>query len=165
MTEKNYQLIDLTAKIVSAHASNNNLTEEDYPNLIQQVYRSLLTISETQHYTPLHNQPPAVPIKKSVTPDYIICLEDGKRLQMLKRHLKTMYNLTFEQYREKWCLPPDYPSVCSNYAKKRSEIAKTSGLGRKKSYKKKASLVSALDSSLTPPESSPNHMLNATAAA
>jgi predicted transcriptional regulator len=123
------ELLELTAEIVSAHVSNNTVNVGELPQLIQDVYR---TLSQVGNATSQPERPqPAVPVKKSVTPDYIICLEDGKKLKMLKRHLKTAYNMTPEEYRERWNLPPDYPMVAPNYAKHRSNLAKKIGLGTK----------------------------------
>lgn len=121
-------LLSLTTDIVSAHVSNNVVAVNDLPQLIEQVYKTLSTVSKEPVTEPERPQP-AVPVKKSVTPDYIICLEDGKKLKMLKRHLKTAYNMTPEEYRERWNLPPDYPMVAPNYAKQRSRLAKEIGLG------------------------------------
>ena len=123
-------VLGLTAQIVSAHVSNNSIGADALPNLIQEVYRTLAGVGKEQILP--DKQQPAVPIKKSVYPDHIICLEDGKKLKMLKRHLKTSYNMTPEQYREKWQLPPDYPMVAPNYAKHRSSLAKKIGLGTKR---------------------------------
>ena len=120
-------VLGLTAQIVSAHVSNNAIGAEALPSLIQDVYRTLAGVGKEQVLP--DKQLPAVPIKKSVFPDYIICLEDGKKLKMLKRHLKTSYNLTPEEYRERWGLPSDYPMVAPNYAKQRSKLAKQIGLG------------------------------------
>jgi predicted transcriptional regulator len=100
----------------------------DLPDLIERVYRSLESVGSDRE-TRVDRPVPAVPAKQSVTPDYIICLEDGKKLKMLKRHLKTAYNLTPEEYRERWGLPPDYPMVSPNYARQRSQLAKEIGLG------------------------------------
>jgi len=122
-------VLGLTAQIVSAHVSNNSIGAEALPNLIQEVYRTLAGVGKEQVLP--DKQQPAVPVKKSVYPDHIICLEDGKKLKMLKRHLKTSYNMTPDQYREKWQLPPDYPMVAPNYAKHRSSLAKKIGLGTK----------------------------------
>lgn len=122
-------VLGLTAQIVSAHVSNNSVAPDALPNLIQEVYRTLAGVGKEQVIP--DKQQPAVPIKKSVFPDHIICLEDGKKLKMLKRHLKTSYNMTPEQYREKWQLPPDYPMVAPNYARHRSTLAKKIGLGTK----------------------------------
>lgn len=122
-------ILELTAEIVSAHVSNNSVPVSELPSLIQEVFRTLSTVGKST--APAEKPQPAVPIKKSVHPDYIICLEDGKKLKMLKRHLKTAYNMTPEQYRERWGLPPDYPMVAPNYAKHRSTLAKKIGLGTK----------------------------------
>ena len=129
MTDKtnNKDLLALTTEIVAAHVSNNTVSLNDLPQLIGQVYQSLLGIGKI---TPVAVRPqPAVPVKKSVHPDYIVCLEDGKKLKMLKRHLMTAYKLTPEAYRERWGLPPDYPMVAPNYARQRSRLAKEIGLG------------------------------------
>ena len=131
MTDHSQQtdVLGLTAQIVSAHVSNNSVTPDALPALIQDVYRTLSGVGKEP------SQPdkpqPAVPIKKSVFPDHIVFLEDGKKLKMLKRHLKTAYNMTPEQYRERWGLAPDYPMVAPNYARHRSSLAKKIGLGTK----------------------------------
>jgi len=126
----NQDLLGLTAEIVSAHVSNNPVSISDLPNLIGEVYRTLSTVG--QPVVPVAEKPqPFVPIKKSITPEYLICLEDGKRLKMLKRHLKTAFNMTPDQYREKWGLGADYPMVAPNYTKHRSSLAKRIGLGTK----------------------------------
>ncbi|MDA0784682.1 MAG: MucR family transcriptional regulator [Proteobacteria bacterium] len=123
------ELLKLTADIVAAHVSNNKLSASDLPQLIAQVHASL---SDTGSTASAQQRPaPAVPIKKSVTADFIVCLEDGKKLKMLKRHLKTSYDMTPEQYRERWGLAADYPMVAPNYAKKRSQLAKKIGLGKR----------------------------------
>lgn len=122
-------LLSLTAKIVSAHVSNNSVDASSLASLIQLVHKTLANIGEEE--APIEKLVPAVPVKKSVFPDYIICLEDGKKLKMLKRHLATSYNMTPEQYRERWNLPAEYPMVAPDYAAKRSELAKSIGLGRK----------------------------------
>ena len=123
-------ILGLTAQIVSAHVSKNQVGTDALPSLIQSVYRSLSTVGEIEPAAaPV--QAPAVPIKKSVFPDYIVCLEDGKKLKMLKRHLHTSYGLTPDAYRAKWGLPRDYPMVAPNYAATRSGLAKKIGLGRK----------------------------------
>ena len=124
------ELLSLTTQIVSAHVSNNSVALPDLPNLIAQVYKTLSGVGTETPPAPERPQP-AVPIKKSVTPEYIVCLEDGKELKMLKRHLKTAYNMTPEEYRERWGLPQDYPMVAPNYAKQRSKLAKQIGLGTK----------------------------------
>jgi predicted transcriptional regulator len=123
-------LLALTTEIVAAHVSNNTVAVADLPHLINQVYQSLSTIGTAAAQPVAVERPqPAVSVKKSVHPDYIICLEDGKKLKMLKRHLKTAYNMTPEEYRERWGLPADYPMVAPNYAKQRSKLAKEIGLG------------------------------------
>jgi predicted transcriptional regulator len=126
-------LIDLAADIVSAYVSNNTVATGDLPGLISEVYAALQRTSSGVAPEP---QPeplkPAIPIKKSVTPDYIVCLEDGKKFKSLKRHLRTQYGVTPEEYREKWGLPPDYPMVAPNYAQARSDLAKKMGLGQQR---------------------------------
>jgi predicted transcriptional regulator len=122
-------VLGLTAQIVSAHVSNNAVSRDALPELIQQVFTTLMAAG-TEQAEPERLQP-AVPIKKSVFPEYIVCLEDGKKLKMLKRHLQTSYNMTPEQYRERWGLAHDYPMVAPKYAEHRSELAKKIGLGRK----------------------------------
>lgn len=122
-------LLGLTAEIVSAHVSNNPVSVTDLPSLIMEVHRTLASLGTVAAPIEVEKKPPAVPVKKSITPDYLICLEDGKKLKMLKRHLQTSYNLSPEQYREKWGLPTDYPMVAPNYAKHRSSLAKQIGLG------------------------------------
>ena len=122
-------LMELTADIVSAHVGNNTVAVSDLPNLISQVYTTLSALGTQPE---VQERPkPAVNPKKSIFPDYIDSLEDGKELKMLKRHLKTSYDLTPEQYRERWGLAADYPMVAPNYAKRRSQLAKKIGLGRK----------------------------------
>ncbi|MCC7168416.1 MAG: MucR family transcriptional regulator [Rhodospirillales bacterium] len=122
-------LLALTAQIVAAHLGNNSVALGDVPNLIHEVYRSLSNLGNAPAAP--ERPEPAVAIKKSVTADYIICLEDGKKLKMLKRHLMTSYNMTPEEYRERWGLPADYPMVAPNYAAHRSQLAKKIGLGTK----------------------------------
>lgn len=122
-------LLDLTAQIVSAHVSNNSFASEGLPALIRDVYAALE--SAGQAAPEQEKLQPAVPIKRSVFPDYIVCLEDGKKLKMLKRHLQSAYGMTPEQYRERWGLPTDYPMVAPNYAERRSTLAREIGLGRK----------------------------------
>lgn len=124
-------LLGLTAEIVAAHVSNNSVALADLPNLIQDVYRTLASVGMPVAKPQPERPQPAVPVKKSITPEYLICLEDGKKLKMLKRHLQTSYSMTPEQYRERWGLPPDYPMVAPNYAKHRSSLAKKIGLGTK----------------------------------
>jgi len=127
-TEQTSDLLALTTEIVAAHVSNNTLALSDLPSLINQVYNSLANIGAAAA-PPMARPQPAVSIKKSVQPDYIVCLEDGKKLKMLKRHLKTAYNMSPEAYRERWGLAADYPMVAPNYAEQRSRLAKEIGLG------------------------------------
>jgi predicted transcriptional regulator len=122
--------IDLTATIVSAYVSNNPTPASDIPALINQIHAALLRVSTGRTELPLEPAKPAVPVKKSMTADYLICLEDGKRFKSLKRHLRTQYGMTPEQYRDKWGLPADYPMVAPNYAVARSQLAKKMGLGQ-----------------------------------
>ncbi|MGA2313578.1 MAG: MucR family transcriptional regulator [Xanthobacteraceae bacterium] len=124
--------IQLTANIVSAYVSNNTVASAEIPNLIAQVYSALMRISSGQTAPPAEPLKPAVAVKRSVTPEYIVCLEDGKKFKSLKRHLRTQYGITPEQYREKWGLPPDYPMVAPNYAAARSQLAKQMGLGQQR---------------------------------
>jgi predicted transcriptional regulator len=124
-------LIALTADIVSAHVSNNSVAVSDLPLLIQNVHNALTTLGD-ELVEPEARQEPAVSVRASIRPDYIICLEDGKKLKMLKRHLMTHYQLTPEQYRAKWNLPADYPMVAPNYAEQRRSLAKKIGLGTKR---------------------------------
>ncbi|PTQ11445.1 transcriptional regulator [Sphingomonas oleivorans] len=124
-------LIALTADIVSAHVSNNSVSVSDVPALIQNVHDALATLGSIVAEPEL-KQEPAVSIRASIKPDYIVCLEDGKKLKMLKRHLMTHYQLTPEQYRAKWNLPADYPMVAPNYAEQRRSLAKKIGLGTKR---------------------------------
>jgi predicted transcriptional regulator len=128
-TTSRSELLALTSEIVSAHASNNSVAQTEVAPLIQSVFDTLNALA-SEETAPIELTP-AVPIKRSVTDDYIICLEDGKKLKMLKRHLMTAYGMTPEEYRAKWGLKPDYPMVAPNYAAKRQELAKKIGLGRK----------------------------------
>ncbi|HSE73258.1 MAG TPA: MucR family transcriptional regulator [Dongiaceae bacterium] len=121
-------LLSMVTDIVSAHLSHNTVPMGDIPRLIHDVYGALTGLGQIPARS-AERLEPAVPVKKSVTADYIVCLEDGKKLKMLKRHLRTAYGLTPEQYREKWSLPADYPMVAPNYAKKRSSLARQIGLG------------------------------------
>lgn len=123
------QLLELTADIVSSHVSNNAVSVEELPGVISNVFECLRVIDAGPTETK-QKLTPAVPIKKSVTADYIVCLEDGRRLKMLKRHLKTAYNLSPDEYRTKWSLPADYPMVAPSYAQKRRKLAKEIGLGK-----------------------------------
>jgi predicted transcriptional regulator len=124
--------IELTANIVSAYVSNNSVPSAEIPNLIGQIYSALKRVSGGQATAGAEPPKPAVPIKRSVTPEYIICLEDGLKFKSLKRHLRTRYNLTPDQYREKYSLPADYPMVAPNYAAARSKLAKDMGLGQQR---------------------------------
>src|SRR5829696_9183554 len=124
--------IELAADIVSAYVSNNSVPVADLPSLLNSIHAALAGTAQGQHEEPRTEVVPAVSVKKSVTPDAIICLEDGKKFKSLKRHLRTTYNLTPEQYRAKWNLPHDYPMVAPSYAKARSELAKTMGLGQQR---------------------------------
>lgn len=122
------ELLALTADIVASHVSNNSVPVSDLPVLIEQVFKTLASVGGGDAQTNDRPQP-AVPIKRSVTPDYLVCLEDGKKLKMLKRHLKTRYSMTPDEYRDRWGLPADYPMVAPNYAKQRRALAKKIGLG------------------------------------
>ena len=122
-------VLRLTAQIVSAHVEHNSVQAEALPGLIERVYQTLRGVGQAP--VEVEKPLPVVPIKQSVKPDFIVCLEDGKRLKMLKRHLMTSYKLTPAQYRTRWGLPSDYPMVAPNYAKVRSSLAKKIGLGRK----------------------------------
>ncbi|GGG39689.1 MucR family transcriptional regulator [Chelatococcus composti] len=131
--------IELAADIVSAYVSNNSVASSDLPALIGEVHGALMRVAGGAVEAPVEAPKPAVPIKKSVTPDFIICLEDGKKFKSLKRHLRTQYNMTPEQYREKWGLPADYPMVAPNYAKARSQLAKEMGLGQQRRKRRTSS--------------------------
>jgi predicted transcriptional regulator len=124
--------IELAADIVAAYVSNNSVPTAELPSLINSVFASLTQAAVGRTEEKVERKEPAVPVKKSVTPDFIICLEDGKKFKSLKRHLRTTYDMTPEQYRAKWNLPADYPMVAPNYAKARSELAKTMGLGQQR---------------------------------
>jgi len=124
--------IELAANIVSAYVSHNSVPSTEIPNLIGQVYGALKRVSGAQLAAMAEPPKPAVPIKRSVTPEYIFCLEDGLKFKSLKRHLRSRYNLTPDQYREKFGLPPDYPMVAPNYAAARSKLAKDMGLGQQR---------------------------------
>ena len=128
--------IELTADIVSAYVSNNPVPAADMPGLINQVHSALMRVSGGHSETQPEPLKPAVSVKKSITPDYIVCLEDGKKFKSLKRHLRTQYSMTPEQYRDKWSLPADYPMVAPNYAIARSQLAKQMGLGQQRRRRK-----------------------------
>ena len=126
-------VLGLTAEIVSAHVSNNSVSVTDLPSLITEVHRTLTQLGAgPAPVVEPEKQAPAVPVKKSITADFLVCLEDGKKFKSLKRHLRTQYNMSPEQYREKWDLPPDYPMVAPNYAEARSQLAKKMGLGQQR---------------------------------
>lgn len=124
--------VELAADIVSAYVSNNSVATSDLPSLIGEIHSALVRISSGVVETPSESLKPAVPVKKSITPDYIICLDDGKKFKSLKRHLRTQYNMTPEEYRERWNLPAEYPMVAPNYAQARSQLAKKMGLGQQR---------------------------------
>ena len=128
--------VDLTASIVSAYVSNNATTASEIPALISQIHAALVRVSGANPEVPVEPAKPAVSVKKSMTSDYLVCLEDGKRFKSLKRHLRTQYNMSPEQYREKWGLPADYPMVAPNYAVARSQLAKKMGLGQQRRRRK-----------------------------
>src|ERR1700739_1423543 len=131
-TSSSSNFIALSAKIVSAYVSNNSVAAGDLPGLINQVHSALTSVTSGHSEAPSEPLKPAVSVKRSITPDYIVCLEDGKKFKSLKRHLRTQYNMTPEAYREKWDLPPDYPMVAPNYAAARSQLAKQMGLGQQR---------------------------------
>lgn len=139
--ERQQELLALTAEIVAAHVSNNTVSTEELPGLIEKVHRTLAALGggarAVAGLLAQQNLEPAVPVKKSITPDYLICLEDGKKMKMLKRHLKTAYNMTPDEYRAKWGLPSDYPMTAPNYAIRRSSLAREIGLGRRRSKGRK----------------------------
>src|SRR6516225_5143386 len=126
------ELVELTADIVSAYVSNNTVVAADLPNVIYNVFDALSRASAATGQPAREELRPAVPVKRSVTPEYIVCLEDGKKFKSLKRHLRTHYELSPEEYREKWGLPHDYPMVAPNYAAARSDLAKRMGLGQRR---------------------------------
>jgi predicted transcriptional regulator len=124
--------IDQTASIVAAYVSKNAVAADDIPALINRVHAALTRVASGQGDAGAEGQKPAVPVKKSIHPEYIVCLEDGTKFKSLKRHLRTQYNMTPEAYREKWGLPADYPMVAPNYAAARSQLAKQMGLGQQR---------------------------------
>ena len=128
--EDKSEVIEMTADIVSAFVSNNSVPATELPQLIQSVHRALSGVSGGDQTPEQVPREPAVPVKKSVNPDFIVCLEDGRKFKSLKRHLRTKYNMSPEEYRSKWGLPKDYPMVAPNYAKARSDLAKQMGLGQ-----------------------------------
>ena len=132
MNEMQETFITLTADIVAAHVSNNSVAVNDLPTLISNVHTALAALTGPAPVEPAPKQEPAVSIRSSIKPDYVVCLEDGKKLKMLKRHLMTHYQMTPDQYRAKWGLPADYPMVAPNYAEQRRMLAKSIGLGTKR---------------------------------
>ena len=128
--EDKAEVIEMTADIVSAYVSNNSLNAAELPNIIQSVHRALSGITGGEQPAEAAPKEPAVPVKKSITPDYLVCLEDGRKFKSLKRHLRTKYNMSPEEYRAKWNLAKDYPMVAPNYARARSDLAKQMGLGQ-----------------------------------
>lgn len=130
--------IELAADIVSAYVSNNSVPAADLPGLINEIYNALVRVGASVDVAPAEAPKPAIPVKKSVTNDYILCLEDGKKFKSLKRHLRTQYGMSPEEYREKWGLPADYPMVAPNYALARSNLAKQMGLGQQRRRRAKA---------------------------
>ena len=136
--ENQAELLQLTAEIVASHVSNNSVPMAELGLLIRQVYDSLAGLGRDSQVVHAERPQPAVPVRRSITPDYIVCLEDGKKLKMLKRHLKTAYNMTPEEYRERWGLAADYPMVAPNYAEQRRELAKKIGLGTTRRRRRRA---------------------------
>jgi predicted transcriptional regulator len=141
MTEETVRKLDqkevlrMAVDIVAAYVGNNAVPANQVPEVINTIYNSLTSLQAGQPEAPMEPLKPAVSVRRSVTPEYIICLEDGKKLKMLKRHLRAAYNMTPDEYRTKWGLPPDYPMVAPNYAAQRSEFAKKIGLGRRRGEK------------------------------
>ena len=125
------KLVELSASVVGAYVSHNALSASDLPKLIAQVHQALIALGGPAPAEAAPELKPAVPVKKSITPDYLICLEDGKKFKSLKRHLRTEYDMSPDEYRARWGLPPDYPMVAPNYSEARSALAKSIGLGRK----------------------------------
>jgi predicted transcriptional regulator len=128
--EDKVDVIEMTAEIVAAYVENNTISTSDLPGLIQSVHRALSGISTGVETVEVAPKEPAVPVRRSITPDHLVCLEDGRKFKSLKRHLRTKYNMSPEDYRAKWGLAKDYPMVAPNYAKARSELAKQMGLGQ-----------------------------------
>jgi len=137
MTETTHSnnFIELAADIVSAYVSNNSVPAADLPTLINDVHTALMRVTAGTVVAPIETPKPAVPTKKSITNEFIVCLEDGRKFKSLKRHLRTQYNMSPDEYREKWSLAPDYPMVAPNYAKARSTLAKEMGLGQQRRRK------------------------------
>lgn len=129
--DKGTCIVDLTSDIICSYVANNSIPVDDLPKLIRQIHATLLTISNPEQSAQQDPQKPAVSVKRSITPDYLICLEDGQKFKSLKRHLRSKYNLSPEEYRAKWRLSSDYPMVAPNYAAERSKLAMKMGLGQK----------------------------------
>lgn len=130
MVDEKTELLEMTADIVSAYVGNNTVAASELPGLIASIHAALSQVSSDVVEAPPEPKEPAVPVRKSITPDYLICLEDGRKFKSLKRHLRTRYDMSPEEYRAKWSLPKDYPMVAPNYAKARSDLAKQMGLGQ-----------------------------------
>ncbi len=124
------EIIEMTAEIVAAYVENNTIATGDLPALIQSIHRALTSVVAGAEAVEAPPKEPAVPVRRSITPDHLVCLEDGRKFKSLKRHLRTKYNMSPEEYRSKWGLAKDYPMVAPNYAKARSELAKQMGLGQ-----------------------------------
>lgn len=135
-TSSERSLLELTAQIVAAYIGNNSVPSGEIANLIGQVHTALTRVVGVPAAAPADAAKPAVPVRRSIASDYIVCLEDGKKFKSLRRHLRTQYDMTPEQYREKWGLPPDYPMVAPNYAAARSQLAKQMGLGQQRRRRK-----------------------------
>ncbi len=131
------ELLEMTAEVAAAYVSNNVVASDELPDLISRIHSALSTAGQTEEAPEPEKQKPAVSIRRSINDDYLVCLEDGKQLKMLKRYLRTNYNMSPDEYRAKWNLPSDYPMVAPNYAKKRAEMAKAIGLGRGGGRRKK----------------------------
>ena len=131
----NDEILKMTVEIVAAYVSNNDVNSALVPDVINSIYSSLNSLNSQSSKKTSETLKPAISIRRSITPDYIVCLEDGKKLKMLKRHLRASYGMSPDDYRAKWGLPPDYPMVAPNYAEQRSSFAKKIGLGRKKGEK------------------------------
>jgi predicted transcriptional regulator len=129
MSQSHVDLVELTGRIVAAYVSASSVTQQELPALIRNVHSALKDLTQSASAAPNTPLEPAVPVRRSITPDHIICLEDGKKFKSLKRHLRTRYSMSPDEYRAKWNLPQDYPMVAPNYAKERSSLAKKMGLG------------------------------------
>jgi predicted transcriptional regulator len=144
-------MLNQAARLVAAYVRTNRVRAAELPDLIRATYSSLVAIGQAD-VAPMQTKEPAVPVKRSVTPDYIVCLEDGKKLKMLKRHLQTAYGMTPDEYRAKWGLPADYPMVAPNYAEHRSSLAKKIGLGRKPAITRDEQVVAAAPAKAAKPK-------------